>query len=604
MPRNTVALGVRVPQYEGSSINPLAPVQMMEGFARIQNMQNQNRLFQQEFAAKQRIGEIMSIAKDPETGYAMAMQDPVAAPFAPQAFSAFRTGMLALRQYNESIAKDARTGFDAVIKSAPMGFYNPALFQSVMQAQFSMIPKDAQDQASTAFNLLQKGLFTRPPGMTDQQYNSQIQQNFMALGIGSGAIDPEKAHAFWGVPAPGEVKVPGPYGETPAFRSVDPMTGRESIQTVQPLPGQEPPPAPAPAPATAPATATTIPGPQSSAEPTATDTSAGTGQQASNVPTGQQDTVIPSPGDYTAPASAVEPAAYTGGGSGQLVTPAQASQSDVPAGQQQAQATPSGGQIPIAGQIPVSQTPYAHGVGPAGQAQIDLEKEQTNKLYEEMRGDAKEIPVVAARLNLLQDSLRQFPAGGWASTKAQIQQWIQGFGKSLDVDDGTIRKWMADINSGGNLAAQQIFQSEIAQYATDQLRQASAGTGAGRIKAEVMSFLQGISSNTDPLAIEQMLNGQGRQMLQIGADRVNKFTGYMHDSAAGKIPGYRPQDFDMWYNSKSLDPDKLPMTYGAGRGIPIGPRDPYEAMGAGGSTVVIGPDGTPSMAPTAPAPGR
>lgn len=556
MPRNTVALGVHVPVMQPGGGVAFDPVRTMEGFARIQNELNQNRLFQQSFAARQRFGEIVAQAPDIETGYNMALKDPLAAPFAVQQLNEYRQGMLAQRQYNESLGRDARTGLEAVMKAAPQAFIDPAGYEKTMKAYFSTIPKDAQGQAVTGFNLVHSALFDGLEGMNADQQRREIQKRSIGLGIGSGALSADTVHSLWGFPAAGETSIPDPAGgpDIPGVRTA-PIGGEAPSF----LPYGTLPTGPAPG-GVLPVAPTT--GPRSEAVPTPApaDTGAVLTQTASaDVPTGGEDQVLPSPGDYVAPASTAMPAADTSGaGPSQLVTPTQA-----------AAAGRGGGEAQIA--QAGDQRPYAHGLSFQQEQDIRLGSEQAKAISEDIDSDARSLPGVANRLNALQDALKDFPAGGWASSRANIAQWIQGAGHALGINPAQVDEWSRNI-VGGKMEAQQVFHSLINQYAIESLKNVAQGTGRV-MKSEVEQFLNAISENTDPRAIETLLNTQGRRILQINADRINKFIPYRNAIESGQLRGYKPQDFFKWYATNS-NINELPTTF---QGIPIGPRDPMEA---------------------------
>lgn len=70
-----IAMGVRTPA-------PANPMALAESFAEIQNKLNQAKLFKEEFAAKQRFGEIMASAPDLDTAIVEAYKDPSVSGFA------------------------------------------------------------------------------------------------------------------------------------------------------------------------------------------------------------------------------------------------------------------------------------------------------------------------------------------------------------------------------------------------------------------------------------------------------------------------------------------------------------------------------------------
>jgi len=560
MPRNTVALGVRGPTLAegGGAINPLMPIQALEGISRIQNMQNQNRLFQAEMAGRQRFGEILSQNPDEQAAFTEAMHDPVAAPYAMTQIQGYRASLLAQRQINESIGKDVHTGLEAIMKAAPQAAFDPQGYQNTLNAYYLAIPKDAREAARVPFQYIQTSMFGGLDGMTPQQQNAEISKRAMGLGIGSGALTPDSVRNIMGLPAPGVDTLTGPGGESiPVVRQVPlagPGAGQVGFSRI-PMPGEGP-----------------IPGPTAPQADTTTTT-----------PNALGGTTTASPGTLVAPPGQVQP-------------PGSAQPSSATAG--------TGGSTGTDGTI--------HGPTITQQKTAEKEAENVQDIQKEVDASVTAIPIIANRLNALQDTVRSFPAGGWASSRANLASWIQGAGHSMGVRPEIVDQWANSIIGSpddrlGGLAAQQAFHALVGQYAIEQLKEVAKGTGRV-MQMEVTNAMNSISENLDPRAIEYLLNTQARPALQLGADRVNKWLPFKRDAEAGKVTGtatdaqgkamtytYRPADFFNWYGTQSTG--DLPTTFGkVGGGIPIGPRDPAEAIGGAlGPKVYFNPEGKGSL---------
>ena len=131
----SIPLAVSPPQGLGSG--GLLPT--LGQFATIQNSLNQNRLFQQTFAAKQRAGQIIAGAPDLETGIKALYADPNVSPFAPEIVSNIRQGMLAQTQQAGALQQqgtDALTGF---LKAAPGAIANPQAFDAMANAYLASV---------------------------------------------------------------------------------------------------------------------------------------------------------------------------------------------------------------------------------------------------------------------------------------------------------------------------------------------------------------------------------------------------------------------------------------------------------------------------------
>jgi len=523
--------------YEGGGAS-FNPIQAFEGIARIQNMQNQNRLFQQEFAARTRLGEIMATSPDAETGFNRAMQDPLAAPFATQQFAQFREGMLSQAKYSEILGNQASSALESVLKATPIGIMDPKQYQGYLEARFALLPDAVQARAKPAFDMYKTSLFGGLDNMTPEQAGAELQHRFASIGIGSGAITPDTIRGIYGVPAP-------------------------SVQVIKTPDGRE-------------------------------------------IPVSMQQPLFGGP-------STLVPPNVAGGQSNQLAVPQAV---PVPGGGSLSQ-PPGGGSsgLPVAGQ-PSQPGGVAPGIGQTtSQAKTaEQEAQYVTDIQKEIDASASAMPTIANRINALQDTVRSFPAGGWASSRANLASWIQGAGHAFGVKPEIVDKWTNDIIGAkddqlGGLAAQQIFHALVGQYAIEELKKVAQGTGRV-MQMEVVNAMTSISENLDPRAIEYILNTQARPSLQRAADKLNKWIPFKRAAEAGQITGssvvngnpmtftYKPADFFSWYDREQQG--DLPTRFGTvGGGIPIGPRDPAEAIGGapGARRVYIQPSGGMTLTP-------
>jgi hypothetical protein len=151
MPDNTVALGVKTPEF-----NPLG---LVGQFAQTQNALNQNKLFGQEFKARQAIGPLYQQAIDPKTGRLDSNKLLSAAAGNPDV--AFKAGELA----SEAQAREAQ---QLGIDTATLGLQHKQS-QLVTESIFPLARKAAsgqpvtdQDILDTTKGLLQNPLFRTP----------------------------------------------------------------------------------------------------------------------------------------------------------------------------------------------------------------------------------------------------------------------------------------------------------------------------------------------------------------------------------------------------------------------------------------------------------
>ncbi len=174
---------------------PVNPLGIMEGFAQLQNTLNQNKLFQQTFAARQRLGQIMAAAPDTETGFATAMKDPVAGPFAGEAISAYRQGMLADAQLQGVQQEQAQGGMKGVLGGLTIGLTDPSQVPAAVSSQLKLLSPVARARVEPAINSLVTSLTSGLPKDPDAA-KAAFQQRLVALNVAS----PESVQSILGRP--------------------------------------------------------------------------------------------------------------------------------------------------------------------------------------------------------------------------------------------------------------------------------------------------------------------------------------------------------------------------------------------------------------------
>jgi hypothetical protein len=183
-----VALGVNPP---APPPNPLGTV---GAFAQIQNQLNQNRLFQQTFAAKQQAGQIISSAPDLETGLTNLYKNPSTAAFAPEIVNNVRQSQLTLTQMQGIQQTQANTGLELLMKSIASTAGNPSMLPSAIQRGMATLPPGVRDQVAgimpaTVAAILPSGAGNDPSQWTQAQ-NAQYTKNLAALAA-TGGLTPD-----------------------------------------------------------------------------------------------------------------------------------------------------------------------------------------------------------------------------------------------------------------------------------------------------------------------------------------------------------------------------------------------------------------------------
>jgi len=220
--------------------------------------------------------------------------------------------------------------------------------------------------------------------------------------------------------------------------------------------------------------------------------------------------------------------------------------------------------------------PWTLGQGPTGEAatyQTETGKRAAD-LQEDMSKDAAAIPEVLNRINVIEDSLKRFQAGGFAELRTSLGSALQGL-KNAGVE-GISQKLIDDV-ANGSLANSQLFSAAVKTLVTKAMAQDVAGTGRV-MKSEVEAYLQQLSAAKSPEAIMSILN-QMRFKLQVGQHRAENFPVFKQALAEGKpeLKGLNMLDYYQHYN-KNLKPSSMPVSTPGG--MNLGPTNPGDAMGA------------------------
>lgn len=193
MPDNAIALGVNPP---AAPANPLA---LAGQVLQTQNLLNQNAMFQQQFAAKQRAGQIMASAPDLESGWQALQTDPQTAPFAGEIVKNARESQLALIKMQGEQQTQAQSGLSAATKAMTGALADPSSFRSIMDAQIATMSPSAAQRVGPAIDALQTSLTHGLDGLPPAQARTVYNQRMIGLLTGSG-VTPDEIHAIVGTP--------------------------------------------------------------------------------------------------------------------------------------------------------------------------------------------------------------------------------------------------------------------------------------------------------------------------------------------------------------------------------------------------------------------
>lgn len=513
----TISLGIK-PAGAGGLGMTGDPLDTIGKFATIQNSMNQNRLFQQTFAARQKAGQIIAQAPDLETGLDALYKDPVTAPFAGEVANSIRQGQQTLTQIQGAQQEQSQSALAGWMKTLPAAIADPSQLGALTKAQLSTMSPQARARVEPAIGAITTALTEGLP-QDPQMAKAIFNQRLAGLSISAGAT-PENLSGIIGKPTSQDT------GGGIAFGTqLPPQLGGAFVQSN---------------------------GIGKSLAPQVV---------TANLPGGATQPVVVGGGASGA----------TGGAAGLGVRPGPASVSGSP-----------GGAVSGPGSSPAEtpQSPgLPHGIGvpsPTAQQKAYLDKSgsQVADLQEEMNTDAQHIPAAINRIDTLTGALGNFQSGGGAQAR-------EGFAKALQAAKnsgaGFVSQDLIDAVGNKSLSDTQLFNANIKPLAVTELKEAAQGTGRV-MRSEVDAFLDMMNSTNDPKAIMQLLN-QARLQLQVGYDRSQKFPEFKQGLASGSpgTQGLDLSDFPSWY-IRNYSPQGLPGSNAAG-GVNLGPVDPGRALG-------------------------
>lgn len=201
----SISLQAQVPQFAAQN-----PIQTLGSLAVMQNQLNQARLFQQTFAAKMQMGQMIASSPDLDTAFNNITKSGLVG-YAPELALMVKQ----MHQAEVGIAgeqqKQVGTALEGAQKYTAMAFNNPAMMPQVQKMALDSLPANAPPAARAALNdyftAITSGV---QPGMTPQQATGTFQSN--AIGAMTSA----------GIPAPTQQMVTGETGLAPLGGSLQP----------------------------------------------------------------------------------------------------------------------------------------------------------------------------------------------------------------------------------------------------------------------------------------------------------------------------------------------------------------------------------------------
>ena len=183
------------PQAQAGMANPLA---MAGQIMQMQQMQNQNKLFQQEFAAKQAIGQIMSAAPSIDEGLKQVTQSPYSA-FAGPAVAAYRgaeqaQSAIALQntQRQGALMEQYQKGAANVAGALLPAMADPAkMFDKQAAQALSIYPKEMQPTIKGYLDSVKQAVFA---GIDPKDPGAQEQMRARLAGQLTGVVPMEQLY--------------------------------------------------------------------------------------------------------------------------------------------------------------------------------------------------------------------------------------------------------------------------------------------------------------------------------------------------------------------------------------------------------------------------
>lgn len=169
------------------------------GLATALNSFNQNRLFQQSFAARQRAGELIakSDPNDPESGFKAMLADPLVAGYYPEALSAYRQVQQAQTAIEGAQQTQAMEGMAGIIKGLPAVLANPSMWDGVIKANMATLSPAARARVIPGVESLRRSLtdgLPTDPALARSAFSNRL------TGILYPTVPPDTIKAILGTP--------------------------------------------------------------------------------------------------------------------------------------------------------------------------------------------------------------------------------------------------------------------------------------------------------------------------------------------------------------------------------------------------------------------
>lgn len=187
----------------------LNPIALMGSLSEIQNRVNKNRLFQQEFAAKQLGGQIIAAAPDLETGLNNLWKHPDTAAFAGPMINAARQSQLTMLEMQGRLQEQSTSGLQGILKALPAVMADPSQWEHTVNAHLATLSPAARARVLPAVEDIRRSLIDGLP--TDVTARTDMLNRRLTGQMLAAGITPDVVHTLMGT-IPRQLASPGPYG--------------------------------------------------------------------------------------------------------------------------------------------------------------------------------------------------------------------------------------------------------------------------------------------------------------------------------------------------------------------------------------------------------
>jgi hypothetical protein len=158
------------------------------------------------------------------------------------------------------------------------------------------------------------------------------------------------------------------------------------------------------------------------------------------------------------------------------------------------------------------------------------------------------MPVLDNRLNMMLGAMKNVRFGPGSNFKQTLEENVRTMREAgVPVPES----WNNIIES--QLPDRQLFKSLLSQFATETMKEATLGTGAGRIKAEVDTFLKSMSPDMMPQSLFKLIYNSKRTLEQY-ADQADGWVDFKNNVGTGEYSGYRnAADYYDWWRKNRKD---------------------------------------------------